>query len=81
MTTTLESRKLQIIDRIVALDNEHLMRLIETLLNSENDFWNELSEVQKAKIEQAIRDLDAGKGISHETVVREFRNLYTKKTA
>jgi hypothetical protein len=81
MTATLEARKLHIIDRIVALNNEHLMRLIETLLTSENDFWNELSDGQKAKIEQAIHDLDDGKGIPHETVIQEFRKLYTKKTA
>jgi hypothetical protein len=81
MTATLEVRKLHIIDRVIELNDERLMQLIETLLTVENDFWNELSEAQKAKIERAIHKLDEGKGIPHETVMREFRELYTKKTA
>ncbi len=78
MGATLESRKLNIIDRVVALNDERLVHLIETLLAAENDFWNELSAKQRVKIEQAILDLDAGKGIPHETVVQEFRQRYSK---
>lgn len=78
MATTLEARKLHIIDLLVGLNNERTLHLIEALLTSENDFWKDLSEGQKAKIEQAIHDLDAGKGIPHEAVVQEFRQRYAK---
>ena len=78
MTATLEARKLHIIDLLVGLQNDRLVYLIETLLTSEDDFWNELSIEQKRRIEQSIRDLDAGKGIPHEAVMQEFRQRYAQ---
>lgn len=78
MTATLEARKLHIIDLLLDLKNDRLIQLIETLLSSEDDFWGELSKEQKLKIEQAIQDLDAGKGIPHATVAQEFRQRYAQ---
>lgn len=78
MTATLEARKLHIIDQLVGLQNDRLVRLIEALLRSEEDFWEGLSEAQKQKIERAISDLDAGKGIPHEAVMQEFRQRYAQ---
>jgi hypothetical protein len=73
MAATLEFRKLSIIDSIVELNNERIITLIETLLKSEIDFWDQLSEKQKLRIQNAINELDAGKGIPHESVMQEFR--------
>jgi len=78
MTATLEARKLHIIDQLVGLQSDRLVSLIEVLLRSEDDFWNELSEAQKRKVERAISDLDAGKGIPHETVMQELRQRYAR---
>ncbi|MFN0035909.1 MAG: hypothetical protein ACKVUS_12670 [Saprospiraceae bacterium] len=78
MTATLEARKLHIIDLLVGVQNDRLIHLIETLLVSEEDFWNELSETQKRKIERAISDLDSGKGIPHEAVMQDFRQRYAQ---
>ena len=78
MTATLEARKLHIIDLLVGLQNDRLIHLIETLLTSEDDFWNELSIEQKRKIENSISDLDAGKGIPHEAVMQELRQRYAQ---
>lgn len=78
MTATLEARKLHIIDQLVGLQNDRLVRLIEALLRSEEDFWEGLSESQKQKIERAISDLDAGKGIPHEAIMQEFRQRYAQ---
>lgn len=78
MTATLEARKLHIIDMLLGLKNDRLINLIETLLTSEDDFWGELSKEQKLKIERAIQDLDAGKGIPHEAVMQELRQRYAQ---
>jgi hypothetical protein len=78
MTATLEARKLHIIDQLVGLQSDRLVSLIEVLLRSEDDFWNELSEAHKRKVERAISDLDAGKGIPHEAVMQEFRQRYAR---
>jgi hypothetical protein len=77
MAATIEYRKLSIIDSLVGLKNERIISLIETLLKSETDFWNQLSDKQKKRIEHAISEIDAGKGLSHESVMQEFRQKYS----
>jgi hypothetical protein len=77
MAATIEYRKLSIIDSLVGLKNERIISLIETLLKSETDFWNQLSDKQKIRIEHAISEIDAGKGLSHESVMQEFRQKYS----
>jgi len=42
------------------------------------DFWDALSAIEKASIQRAIQQLNDGKGISHEDVMKEFRTKYTK---
>ena len=76
MTSNIETRKLHIIESLVGLNNEHVIRLIEALLQSESGFWQELTDEQKARVEKAIEGLDAGRGIPHESVVGEFRKKY-----
>ncbi len=73
MVASLESRKLRIIDSIVELRNEHIVLLIEALLDSETDFWDQLTPKQRIRIEQAIQALDSGQGIPHESVMLKMR--------
>lgn len=76
MVTSLESRKLRIIDSLVEVSSERTILLIEALLQSESDFWNQLTDKQKARIQQAINELDAGLSIPHETVMQDLRKKY-----
>jgi hypothetical protein len=78
MVATLESRKLKIIDSLVALDNEDIIKIIESLLHADKDFWNQLTDQQKVLIEQSERQLDNGLGVPHESVMSEFRRKYAK---
>ncbi|MFM9950203.1 MAG: hypothetical protein ACKV1O_19875 [Saprospiraceae bacterium] len=47
-------------------------------LDDETDFWDELSEAQKAQIELAIQQLSAGQGIPHEEVMEGLRKKYVR---
>jgi predicted transcriptional regulator len=40
------------------------------------DFWDELSDEQKAEIEESIAEHDRGEGISHEEVMKEIKAKY-----
>ena len=40
------------------------------------DFWDSLSKEQKSDIENALKELDAGKGIPHEKVMAQFKGKY-----
>lgn len=43
---------------------------------SDVDFWDELSDEQKAEIEDSIAELDRGEGLSHEQVMQEIKAKY-----
>ena len=38
----------------------------------EKDWWNELSDVEKNSIEMGLKDIEEGKVISHEEVMKSF---------
>ena len=64
MTTTIETRKLSIIEYLAELDDESILLQIENLLKPKVDFWDELSEKDKATILQGEADLNAGKRVA-----------------
>jgi len=74
--------KLWLIDQIAKITDERLLQTLKSLMEfatqqpkvaDETDFWDELSEVQKRRIELSIKQLDEGEGIPHEAVMAEFR--------
>jgi hypothetical protein len=40
---------------------------------ADNDFWDNLTEEQKAEIESAMKKLDAGLGTPHEKVMAKYK--------
>lgn len=76
------AKKIWLIEQITKIKDERLIKALISLLEyasqkpeatSQQDFWDELSETQKQKIENSIRQLDDGEGIPHKIVMSEFR--------
>jgi hypothetical protein len=74
--------KLWLIDQIAKITDERLLQTLKSLMEfatqqpksvGETDFWDELSEAQKRRIELSIQQMDEGEGIPHEAVMTEFR--------
>lgn len=74
--------KLWLIDQIAKITDERLLQTLKSLMEfatqqpksvGETDFWDELSEAQKRRIELSIQQMDEGEGIPHEAVMAEFR--------
>jgi len=82
----LQEEKLDVIHQLMQVTDEGLLHAVKNMLdfglerqgNSQTDFWDELSEAQKARIEIAIQQLDAGQGITHEEVMGRLRKKYGK---
>lgn len=80
----LREEKLDVIHQLLQVNDEALLHAIKNMLdfglerqgNIQTDFWDELSETQKASIEIAIQQLDAGQGIPHEEVMEGLRKRY-----
>lgn len=84
----LRVEKLNIIQKLLIVDDELLLQTIKNMLEvglrqknakeelEEKDFWDELTPEQQAKIEISIKQLDDGQGIPHEEVMASFRKKY-----
>lgn len=82
----LKAEKLSVIQQLLKVEDELLLQAVKNLLefglqqSSEKrttDFWDELTEAQKAQIELSRQQLRAGKGIPHNEVMEAFRKKYS----
>ncbi|RNL51056.1 hypothetical protein [Pedobacter jejuensis] len=72
--------KYKIVESIIQSDNDLVLTEIESLLGLNNqDFWVDLPEQLKSKINQAKSEVDSGKGISHSIVMEEINKLFLNK--
>jgi predicted transcriptional regulator len=44
----------------------------------ETDWWDEIDEGEKTSIRKGLKQLDQGKGIPHEEVVKKYKKWFTK---
>jgi hypothetical protein len=81
------AEKLWLIDQISKITDERLLQALKSLLeftsqqqpvSKAKDFWDDLSEAQKRRIELSIKQLDEGEGIPHEAVMAEFSAKYRR---
>lgn len=73
MAATIEARKLSIIEYLAEIEDESILVQIENLLKPTTDFWNELSEEDKALIRQGEKELNEGKRIAFSEFLAERR--------
>ena len=83
----IKSEKLALIHDILAVEDEKLLALLRRLIDNalktnvaipSEDFWQELSAEQKADILESIRQIEAGEGIPHATVMSGIKQRYAK---
>ena len=61
----LQASKLELVKMIVNINSQKLIdRMMEVIQSEEEDFWFELSEIEKREIEIGISQLDAGMRIN-----------------
>ncbi|GHB35934.1 hypothetical protein [Mongoliitalea lutea] len=72
------STKYKIISEIIKSNDEQVLNAVKSLLNIEDevDFWEELSEADKAAIDEGLEQLDAGNYQSLESVRQEIKNRF-----
>jgi len=72
MSISLEARKLHIIEYLAEVEDESVLLQIENLLQPKVDFWDELSEAEKASIQKGVEQLDAGQRISYDAFMSKW---------
>lgn len=77
MNVNIESRKLSIIEHLAEVEDEAVIQQIENLLKPRTDFWDELSDREKAIVKQGFNDLEQGKRIDFQAFIKERRQKQT----
>jgi hypothetical protein len=60
--------------------DDRMVRMVYTLLEAdkEDDWWDDLPKEVQASIDKAIAELDDGKGVSHEVVMKKYKKWFTR---
>ena len=66
-----QSTKIELAKLILSIENPKVIsRIAEFLMSETQDFWNELSEVEKKEIELGIKQLNEGKRTSFDDFLK-----------
>jgi hypothetical protein len=69
----LSARKIDLISWISNLRDEKILSRIETIKKEEPDWWDTISDEEKAEIEEGLAQLDRGETIPHEQVMAKYK--------
>lgn len=76
MATNLQERKIELIQWLSVIDDATLLEKIADLKDqSDQDWWDEISEAEKASVDRGLADADAGNLKPHS----EARSIYEKR--
>lgn len=69
----LKTSKLELIQAILKIDNESIIKKMTNMLQKEQeDFWNELSTEQQQEIKKGLAELDEGKRVSYNSFIKKI---------
>jgi predicted transcriptional regulator len=60
--------------------DEKVVKMVHAMLEAqqEEDWWDELPLEVRGEIDEALADLDKGKGIPHEEVMKKYKKWFTR---
>ena len=78
MESTLAERKLHTIELITKLEDDAMLLVVEQLLLAEgNDWAQQLTDHEKAAIQEGLDDLDAGKTEDYEAFMQRMQQKFS----
>lgn len=73
---SIQSVKLEIVGKILAIENPKILDQILSIVKSEKeDFWTQLSRKEKAEILEGLEQLDTGKRVPFEKVLKRLKSV------
>lgn len=69
----LEKEIAKYVHQLNSTQKKAVLSVVKTFAVEKKDWWDELNEEQIAAIKEAEAELDAGKGIPHEQVMKKLR--------
>ena len=69
----IRTSKIELVKIILNIDNESFIKKLTDFINNEkSDFWNELTEYEKAEIKKGLEQLNSGKRNSYKEVLKKI---------
>jgi DUF438 domain-containing protein len=70
----IQAEKIELVKMLLDTENPEIIESIKNIFKKENssDFWNELSLAEQNEIKQGIEELDNGKRVSYESVLKKI---------
>ena len=71
----LEALKLELIEWLTRLENQSTIEYLKVVKDGseeQKDWWNDLSNLQKAGVERGLKDIENGRTSSHDTVKEKY---------
>lgn len=68
----IQSEKLSLINWLTQVTDEDIIAQVKRIMNQKADWWNELSDDQKADIDAGLADLDAGRKKELREVLKKY---------
>jgi hypothetical protein len=74
----MQAKKLEIVQLVLSTKKPLLLKKVEDILKKgqDSDWWDTISEEERAEIEQGLAEADRGELIPHEEVMRQVRERY-----
>jgi len=66
-------RKINLINWISNLEDENTLSRLESIKQEEPDWWDTISEEERAEIAEGLSQLDKGESILHEQVMAKYK--------
>ena len=70
-----EAIKLELIEWLTKLEDDETLEYLKVVKDSKSskrDWWDDLSEPQKASIERGLKDIEEGRTTPHEEVKKRY---------
>jgi len=64
--------KIEVAQRVLCLENQEVLLKIQNLLDTEGDWYNDLTDEEKASIQKGLEQADRGELMPHEEVMKAF---------
>ncbi|MCB0397333.1 MAG: hypothetical protein KDD36_11795 [Flavobacteriales bacterium] len=69
----METLKLELIKWVASLEDDTTIQYLKVVKDSaDHDWWDDLTEEQKAGIQRGLRDVEEGRVTPHEEVKRKY---------
>jgi predicted transcriptional regulator len=79
-TMNLQAKKLELVQMILNTEKPSVLAKVEAVFKKEKgaDWWDEISDAERAAIEEGLAEADRGELIPHEEVMKKVRAKYNR---